>query len=79
MPQDLDAAADNLAIYMLQRAGYNIDRVKPFWQRLASQYPATVLNGYTAAHPAVAARMAAIDKAVADVKAKLAAKRPLVP
>ncbi|GAB2853171.1 hypothetical protein GCM10027277_21960 [Pseudoduganella ginsengisoli] len=79
VPQDLDAAADTLAIYMLQRAGYNIDHAKPFWQRLSNQYPATVLNGYTAAHPAVAVRMAALDKAVSDVKAKLAAKKPLVP
>lgn len=79
VPQDLDAAADTLAIYMLQRAGYNIDRAKPFWQKLSSQYPATVLNGYTAAHPAIAVRMAALDRAVTDVKAKLAAKKPLVP
>lgn len=79
VPQDLDAAADTLAIYMLARAGYNIDRAKPFWQRLSSQYPATVLNGYTASHPAIAVRMAALERAVTDVKAKLAAKKPLAP
>jgi hypothetical protein len=79
VPQELDAAADNLALYLLARAGYSIDRVKPFWQRLSAQYPATVLNGYTAIHPAVAHRLAAIDKSVADIKGKIAAKKPLVP
>ncbi|CAN7155415.1 M48 family metallopeptidase [Pseudoduganella sp. LjRoot289] len=79
VPQEMDAAADNLALYMLARAGYNIDRVKPFWQRLSTQYPATVLNGYTAVHPGVAYRLAAIDKSVADIKGKIAGKKPLVP
>lgn len=79
VPQEMDAAADNLALYMLARGGYNIDRAKPFWQRLASQYPATVLNGYTAVHPATAYRLAAIDRSVSEIKAKQSAKKPLVP
>lgn len=79
VPQDLDTAADNLALYMLARAGYSIERAKPFWQRLATQYPASVMNGYTALHPATTVRLAAIDKTVAEIKAKLATKKPLVP
>lgn len=79
MPADLDAAADRLSVYMLARAGYNIDGMDDFWKRLAETYPATVLNGYTANHPAVDARVAAINKAVAEVKAKRSAKKPLTP
>jgi hypothetical protein len=79
MPQDMDVAADNLALYMLARAGYNIDHAKAFWQRLSVQYPITVLNGYNAVHPNVAARLAAIDRSVAEIKSKQNAKRPLVP
>ncbi len=79
MPQELDAAADNLALYLLARGGYNINNAARFWQRLATAYPASVLNGYTANHPATAYRIAAINKGVADIKAKQAAKKPLVP
>lgn len=79
MPQDVDAAADTLSVYLLARAGYNIDGAASFWRRLATSYPATVLNGYVANHPATAFRVAAIDKAVAEVKARQAAKKPLVP
>ncbi|MGE5649862.1 MAG: M48 family metallopeptidase, partial [Bacillota bacterium] len=79
MPEDLDAMADKLSLYMLARAGYNIDRVAPFWQRLASQYPASVLNSYTAMHPSTAKRIAAMEKALKDIKTKQAAKRPLLP
>lgn len=79
MPADMDAQADRLAVYMLARAGYNIDGDDDFWKRLASTVPATVLNGYTANHPSVDARVAAINRAVAEVKAKRSSKKPLVP
>jgi hypothetical protein len=79
MPQDLDGAADALSLYMVARAGYSVEGAHAFWQRLATQYPATVLNGYVAVHPAVAYRLSVIDKTVADIRSKQAGKRPLVP
>ena len=79
MPQELDAAADNLALYLLARAGYNIDNAARFWQRLATTYPASVLNGYTANHPGITFRIAAINKTVAEIKAKQAGKKALTP
>ena len=79
MPQDLDAAADRLAVYLMARASYNVEDAAPFVKRLASTHPATVLNGYVANHPATAFRMAAIEKAVAEVKAKKDGKKPLLP
>lgn len=79
MPAGSDAAADRLAIYLLARAGYNIEGVSAFWKRFAAAYPASVANGHTANHPGMAARLAAIDAAVADVKAKRAAKRTIAP
>jgi hypothetical protein len=79
MPADVDASADHLAIYLLARASYNIDGADEFWKRLASAYPATVLNGFVANHPNTQARLAAITKAQAEVHAKQSAKQPLVP
>lgn len=79
MPQELDAAADSLALYLLARAGYGIDNAPRFWLRLATQYPASVLNGYTANHPSTAFRIAAINRTTTDVRALQKAKKPLVP
>ena len=79
MPADADAAADRLAIYLLARADYRIDGASSFWKRLAAAHPAKILNGYTANHPATPARILAIDKAVAEVKARKNAKKPLTP
>ncbi|HEY0846420.1 MAG TPA: M48 family metallopeptidase [Noviherbaspirillum sp.] len=79
MPQDMDAMADKLSLYLLARAGYDINHAVPFWQRIATQYPATVLNGYTALHPATAYRVSAMEKTIKEIKVKQAAKRPLRP
>ena len=79
MPPEMDAAADRLSLYLAARAGYDIDDADNFWKRLNETYPATVLNGYNANHPALAARLAAIEKAQAEIKAKKSAKKPLVP
>jgi len=79
MPQELDVAAERLAMFLLARAGYKFDNAAPFVKRLAASHPATVLNGYVANHPATAFRVAAIEKAVAEIKARQAAKKPLLP
>jgi hypothetical protein len=79
MTPEMDAAADRLSLYLAARAGYDIADADNFWKRLNETYPATVLNGYNANHPALAARLAAIDKAQAEIKAKKSAKKALVP
>ncbi|MFZ1180889.1 MAG: M48 family metallopeptidase [Herbaspirillum sp.] len=81
-PQKLDAAADNLALHMLVRAGYSIDNYAVFWLRLATQYPASVLNAYTALHPSTAYRMTMINEAVRMLKTGKTTenrKRPATP
>jgi antitoxin component of MazEF toxin-antitoxin module len=79
MTPERDAAADRLSLYLLARAGYDIDDAASFWKRLSTTYPATVLNGYTANHPGTAVRVAAIEATAAEIKGKRAAKKPLVP
>jgi hypothetical protein len=79
MPAEMDAAAARLGVYLATRAGYDVDDAAAFWKRLAERVPPSVLNGYDANHPALAARIAATEKALAEVKAKRAAKKPLLP
>jgi hypothetical protein len=78
-PQELDAAADRLALYMLVRAGYGMDGAAAFWQRLATQYPASVPNAYTAIHPSTAYRVDAINTASTEIRNKQKAKQALMP
>jgi hypothetical protein len=79
MSPDMDASAARLGLYLAARGGYDTSGAPAFWKRLAETYPPGVLNGYGANHPALAQRLAAIDKAQAEIKTKRAAKRPLTP
>lgn len=79
MSPEMDAAADSLSLYLLARAGYDYDDAGSFWKRLAATYPASVLNGYVANHPGTSARVAAIDRTVAEIKGKQASKKALLP
>ena len=79
MSGEADVAADTLALYMVARAGFGVDRASAFWQRLASTHPAKVLNDYVANHPATAARIAAIERTATEIKAKQSARKPLLP
>ncbi|OGS95632.1 MAG: peptidase M48 [Gallionellales bacterium RBG_16_56_9] len=76
---DQDASAQALALYMAARAGYGIDQAASFWNRLALRYPPSVPNGYTAIHPSTASQIALVEKTVAEIKAKQAARKPLMP
>lgn len=79
MPQAYDAAADTLSLYMVARAGYDIDGEPRFWERLAAQYPPSMLNAYTALHPATSYRLSVMDKIIADIKSKQSRQQSLLP
>ncbi len=77
--QAMDIQADTVALYMLARAGYNIDNALPFWRRLAEQYPVTVPNGYNALHPSVNQRFETIRQVVQIIKTKQDNNETLMP
>ena len=74
-----DATADKLALYMLVLAGDSIDNVLPFWQRVATQVPASNPNSYTALHSATAYRLSVIKAVIATIKLKQSNNLPLIP
>ncbi len=79
MPKEFDMQADRLSLYLLVRAGYKIDQAMHFWQRLAKQYPAILLDSHTAIHPAITHRLLAIEKAIAEIQEKQKNQQPLLP
>lgn len=77
--QVMDATADKYSLYLLARAGYDIDKVLPFWKRLANQFPETQSNSYTALHPSTAYRSSVITAVSRVVKHQVKHRLPLVP
>lgn len=75
----LDATADKLALYMLARAGINIENASGFWKRLAAEHPAQVPNSHTALHPSTAYRLSVIAQVSRAIGMKRKHGLPLVP
>jgi Zn-dependent protease with chaperone function len=69
--------ADYIGLYVMARAGYDIGVAGPLWRRMAEYMPDEVSAMPT--HPAPPARIAAIERTVAEIRAKQASGAPLVP
>ncbi len=70
-------AADRLGVWLMARAGYDVDAVVPFWTRFEKRTNAGIFADGT--HPSPKKRLAAVAKAVAELKAQRAAGKPLIP
>ena len=68
VPQAMDTLADRLSLVVVARAGLGINGAPAFWQRLATQHPADEADSFTARHPAIAQRVAAMEKAITQIK-----------
>lgn len=69
--------ADRLGVWLMARAGYDVEAVVPFWTRFEKRTNAGIFAAGT--HPSPKKRIAAVAKAVADLKAQRAAGQPLIP
>ncbi len=74
-----DATADKLSLYMLARAGYDIDNTLSFWQHLAEHYPIEIYSGYGRLHPSSSYRFSVMAEITKVLKTKEANNLPLMP
>jgi beta-barrel assembly-enhancing protease len=70
-------AADRWGVWLMARAGYDVDAVVPFWTRFEKRTNPGIFAAGT--HPAPKKRIAAVARAVAEFKAQRAAGKPLIP
>ena len=69
--------ADYMGLYLAARAGFDISGVADLWRRMTVQHPEAAF--VASAHPANPRRFVAINAAVAQIEAKRAAGKALVP
>jgi PDZ domain/Peptidase family M48 len=75
--KDVEAEADYIGLYIMARSGYDIAYAPRFWRRMAANFPRMQASART--HPATSYRFVAMRKAVAEINAKQASGRPLMP
>ena len=69
--------ADRLGVWLMARAGYDVDAVIPFWTRFEKRTNPGIFADGT--HPSPKKRIAAVTAAVEELKKQRAAGRPLIP
>ncbi len=69
--------ADYVGLYILARAGYKIEDAPSFWRAMSMQVPQAIY--VTSTHPNNPSRTLAMQNAVAEINAKKAANKPLLP
>lgn len=69
--------ADRLGVWLMTRAGYDVDAVVPFWTRLGKKTGKGILSDGT--HPGWKERLRRLAQAVSEVKAQRAAGTTLLP
>ncbi|MES2832749.1 MAG: PDZ domain-containing protein [Pseudomonadota bacterium] len=74
-----DASVEKLALYMLARAGYGIDGVAAFWERLNAAFPADIRNSHAATHSLLSERLNVIAQTTQAIKNKQKSGVPLRP
>ncbi len=70
--QDFEAEADYVGLYMTARAGHRIEDAPNLWRRMAVTFPASIKGGSSlmATHPSAPYRFLALEKTVAEIRAK---------
>jgi len=71
--------ADYVGLYVMARAGFNIDVAPQLWRRMAALMPRQSKKSAMPTHPAPPERILAMEQTVAEIKAKEASGQPLVP
>lgn len=77
--QDFESEADYVGLYIMARAGGDIDSAPQFWRRMATLSPAAIQSSHMSTHPATPQRFVALEETVKEIKAKQAAGQPLTP
>lgn len=77
--QEFESEADYVGLYLMARAGIEINNAANFWRRMAAEHPASIKGNHSASHPATPARFVGIENTAEEIRAKNEAMLPLVP
>lgn len=72
-----ETEADYVGLYILARAGYPIEQAPDFWRIMSMTTPDAIY--VTSTHPNNPSRTIAMEKTIAEIRAKQQANQPLLP
>lgn len=77
--QEFEAEADYVGLYIMARAGMEIEGAANFWRRMAAENPASIATNHTATHPSSPERFLAMEKTIEEINRKKSKGLDLMP
>lgn len=75
--QDFEREADYVGMYILARAGKDLETVPHFWREFAQVNPSAI--SYASTHPTTAERFERLQQIAEEIRQKETAGEPLLP
>lgn len=77
--QDFEFEADRVGLYFAALGSYDLAAAQRFWRRMSAEHTSDIEINYQGTHPSTPQRLVAIEKTIADIKARQALNLPLDP
>ena len=77
--QEFEAEADYVSLYIMSRAGLEIENVPNIWRRLGAEHADSIEKNIASSHPSSPERFIGMENAVREIKEKMANNEELVP
>jgi predicted Zn-dependent protease len=77
--QEFESEADYLALYMLARAGFDINVAPDLFRRMGVQKPSGQIKTYFSTHPSTPERAVAMTQTISEIEGKLSQRQALLP
>lgn len=77
--KEFEHEADYLAIYILERAGYDPAKAPILFRRLSAEYPQQITGNYLSTHPSNSERIGAMQEAIEEISGKKARAEAILP
>ena len=77
--QEFEAEADYVGLYIMARAGMDVEQAPNLWRRMAAAFPDAIATNVNATHPSTPQRFVALEKTVAEIAEKRRVGAPLLP
>jgi predicted Zn-dependent protease len=66
-------------MYIMARAGMDLDNAPEFWRRMGSRNPRSIEDNYLASHPSTPERFVALEESIREIKLKQESAQDLMP
>ncbi|HSR62632.1 MAG TPA: M48 family metallopeptidase [Gammaproteobacteria bacterium] len=77
--KDFEAEADYVGMYIMARAGNELEGAPEFWRRMGIRNPESIEDNYLASHPSTPERFVALEDSIEEIRQKQETGQELMP